>query len=110
MTDVWKALHAESGKKRKSPERNPFPKHLHLRVPLALFDLGLVRSLSAVGLKRYLTLMRLANFSFGSQQLHVDFGQLSQIDGVSPRHARRINHELREFGLIQVLKTRPLTY
>ena len=59
---------------------------------------------------RYHTLLRVGNYDYGSDTIQADLRELRKLDGIAPRTARQINTKLREYGMIQVLKTRPFTY
>lgn len=98
-----------SGKAR-SYYRNPFPDAHFFIVPLRLYESGLAARMSGSEFKRYVSLLRLANYSYGSREVQVDLKSLETLDGVSPRRAWFVHLKLEERGLIQVKKTRPATY
>ena len=90
--------------------RNPFPDEYFFAVPLCLFDRGLVRVMSGSEFKRYLTLLRLSNYKYGTRIIQHSLKELEKLDGVSERRAWQVNGKLQERGLVQVEKTKPTTY
>jgi hypothetical protein len=91
-------------------QRNPFPDEHFFPVPLRLLDRGLVAAMSGSEVKRYLTLLRLANYEYGSRKIKRDLKELGELDGVSNRRAWQVNRKLQERGLVVVEDTKPITY
>jgi hypothetical protein len=91
-------------------QRNPFPDEHFFPVPLRLFKGGLVAAMSGSEVKRYLTLLRLANYEYGSRKIKRDLKELGELDGVSNRRAWQVNRKLQERGLVVVEDTKPITY
>ncbi len=95
---------------RQRRRRNPLPGAPFFPVPIDLYNKGLVCCLTESELKRYLTLLRLGNYGYGNDMVIASLAQLKKLDGVSERAAWLVNRRLQEFGLIQVLKSRPFCY
>ncbi len=90
--------------------RNPFPDEPFFAFPLCLLDSGLDRMMSGSEFKRYLTLLRLSNYKYGTRIIQRSLKELEKLDGVSERRAWQVNGKLKERGLVQVEKTKPTTY
>ncbi len=60
--------------------------------------------------KRYLTLLRLSNYKYGTRIIQRSLKELEKLDGVSERRAWQVNGKLQERGLIAVENTKPITY
>ncbi len=90
--------------------RNPFPDEYFFAVPLCLWDRGLVHGMTGSELKRYLTLLRLYNYKYGTRIIQRSLKEFENLDGVSERRAWQVNGKLQERGLVQVEKTKPTTY
>ena len=90
--------------------RNPFPTEHFFAVPLCLLDRGLVRVMSGSEVKRYLTLLRLSNYKYGTRVIQRSLKVLGKLDGVSERRAWQVNGKLQERGLITVENTKPTSY
>jgi len=90
--------------------RNPFPDEYFFAVPLCLWDRGLVHGMTGSEVKRYLTLLRLSNYKYGTRIIQRSLKELEKLDGVSERRAWQVNGKLQERGLVQVEKTKPTTY
>ena len=95
---------------KKPKPRNPFPDDYFFHVPLCLLDRGLVRVMSGSEFKRYLTLLRLSNYKYGTRVLQRSLKELEKLDGVSERRAWQVNGKLQDRGLVQIEKTKPTTY
>jgi len=93
----------------RSRDRNPlgapfFP------VPFELFDSGLAHEMGASEFRRYIALLRLANFR-GTLVITETLEKLESIDGLSPRRAIHINAKLGERGLVRIDRDRnPFEY
>jgi hypothetical protein len=99
---------SEPGRAKKRA-RNPFPDSFFFPVPLRLFDDGVARTMSGAELKRYLTLLRVANFQYGKKSIRLGLDALAMFDGVSPRSAWLVHRKLQERGLITIERTRSRT-
>ena len=53
---------------------------------------------------RYLTYLRLSNYSYGADVVSLSNPELTLLDGISERSARRILRELWDVGLIKLIK------
>jgi len=91
-------------------KRIPFPDSVFLAVPIALVDEGLLREMGGSELKRYLTLLRLANWQYGKNEIKASEEELEKMDRVAPRTSKNIKGWLEGRGLVQIRKTRPTTY
>jgi hypothetical protein len=78
-------------------------------VPIALFDTGLAYLMLPSQFKRYITLLRVANYR-SEIRVSMPLSSLEEMDGVSSRAARDAHIKLQEFGLIGIQKTNPFTY
>jgi hypothetical protein len=90
--------------------RNPFPDEHFFTIPLRLLDRGLVAAMSGSEVKRYLTLLRLSNYQYGSRKIKRELKTLRELDGVSNRRAWHVNRRLQERGLVILEDTKPITY
>jgi hypothetical protein len=97
-------------KPSRHPNRNPFPAHHFFPVPIRLYDDKWAAWMGFSEFKRYLTLLRLANYSYGSTEIRRGLKELEELDGVSTRSAWRVHRRLQEAGLIRIRKTRPQTF
>ena len=96
---------------QKSKRGHPFPGDHFFTVPLRLYESGFAAHLTGSQFKRYITLLRFANYNYGSTKFQADLKDLEEMDGVSPRSALEVHTKLQEFSLIQIDKrTRPFTY
>ena len=95
---------------KKPKRRYPFHDEPFFAVPLCLLDRGLVRVMSGSEFKRYLTLLRLSNYKYGTRIIQRSLKELEKLDGVSVRRAWQVNGKLQERGLITVENTKPTTY
>jgi hypothetical protein len=101
---------ASSGRSR-TLTRNPFPEEHFFSVPLALLDRGIAQEMTSSSLKRYVTLLRLSNFSYGNGCFRISLEDLEKLDGLSARRTHEISPKLEERGLIRVDRTtKPYTY
>jgi hypothetical protein len=90
--------------------RYPFvDRSFFFSLPLALIDSGLAAQMTGAEFKRYVTLLRIANYQYGNPEIRVSFGELEKLDGLSSRTARDITSRLAERGLIKISRTQPLT-
>ena len=55
-------------------------------------------------------MLKLSSYAYGDSTVHVDFRELEKHDGIGERQARRINRELDDANMVQVLRTRPRAY
>jgi hypothetical protein len=99
-----------SGDRRRFRPRKPLGDTHYFSVPIAPYETGLARCLRPAEFKRYCTLLRVGNYYCGSDTVVSDLRELRKLDGLSERARWRINRKLEEYGLIQVLSGRPLTY
>ncbi len=97
-------------KRRHRHARNPFPDIYFFPVPLDFFEKGLVASMSGSEVKRYLTLLRLANYHYGRREIRKSLRELKDLDGLSERRAFHVNAKLLEHGLVDIKNTSPITY
>ncbi len=95
---------------KKPKPRNPFPDDYFFHVPLCLLDRGMGRMMSGSEFKRYLTLLRLSNYKYGTRIIQRSWKELEKLDGVSERRAWQVNGKLQERGLITVENTKPTSY
>ncbi len=95
---------------KKPKRRYPFPDEPFFAVPLCLWDRGLVHGMTGSEVKRYLTLLRLSNYKYGTRIIQRSLKELEKLDGVSERRAWQVNGKLQERGFVQVEKTKPTTY
>ena len=95
---------------RRHNSRNPFPEDHFFFVPLALHDTGLARQMGHGEFKRYVTLLRLANYHYGKCRIQTSLESLWEADGVSVRAAWYVHRKLQERGLIHIEKTKPFAY
>jgi hypothetical protein len=72
-------------------------------VPTRLFAGGYAARLSPAAVVRYVTYLRLSNYSYGSAVISLPSSELTVLDGVSKRSAPRILRELSYLGLIRVI-------
>lgn len=86
---------------RTASGRNPFPAEPFFPVPIKLYDCGLAADLTASQHKRYLTILRKANYH-RSNSFQATLAELEALDGISPRRAHEIHPRLEEHGLILV--------
>jgi hypothetical protein len=93
-----------------STSRNPFLGETFFLVPLKLYEGGFARLMGKAEFKRYVTLMRIANYRYGEKVMQIDLESLRELDGVAPRTARQVHTKLQERGLIHIVKTKPFTY
>jgi hypothetical protein len=98
-----------ANRKRFTP-RKPLGDTPYFSVPIALYETGLARCLRPAEFKRYCTLLRVGNYHYGASTLIADLRELRKLDRISERASWLINRKLEEYGLIQVLRTRPFTY
>lgn len=98
------------GTERNKPKRNPFPDEPFFFVPIPLYESGLARTMSGTQFKRYVTLLRLANYDYGNPSVRLSMKQLEELDGVSGRAAYEARGNLEEWGMIVCDRTRPITY
>lgn len=98
-----------ANRKRFTP-RKPLGDTPYFSVPIALYETGLAHCLRPAEFKRYCTLLRVGNYHYGASRLVADLRELRKLDGLSERASWRINRKLQEYGLIQVLRSRPFTY
>jgi hypothetical protein len=98
-----------ANRKRFTP-RKPLGDTPYFSVPIALYETGLARCLRPAEFKRYCTLLRVGNYHFGASTLTADLRELRKLDRISERASWLINRRLEEYGLIQILRTRPFTY
>jgi hypothetical protein len=97
-------------KDRPGAGRNPFPDEPFYCVPIKLHECGLARELTGSEFKRYITLLRLANYH-KRKHFRVTLTRLRELDGVSPRRAHEVHPKLQKRGLILVERnTNPYTY
>ena len=90
---------------------HPFRGDHYFTVSLRLYESGFAAHLTGSQFKRYITLLRVANYNYGQTKIKADLKDLEELDGVSPRSAFEVHTKLQEFGLIQINKsTRPFTY
>ena len=101
---------AKQGNNWRFKSRKPLGDTPFFTVAIALYDTGLARHLRSGEFKRYCTLLRIGNYSYGSKEIAADLQELRKLDGLSARASWRINRRLAEYRLIQVLRTRPFTY
>ena len=95
---------------KKPKRRYPFPEEPFFAVPLCLFDRGLVHGMTVSEVKRYLPLLRLSNYKYGTRIIQRSLKELEKLDGVSVRRAWHVNRKLQERGLVKVEETKPTTY
>jgi hypothetical protein len=95
---------------KKWRSRKPLGDTPYFAFPYQLYDTGLARHLQKSAIVRYGTLLRVGNYHYGSDMIAADLRELEKLDGIAPRTAREINIRLQEYGMIQILKTRPFTY
>ncbi|MGO8732189.1 MAG: hypothetical protein ACLQVM_05290 [Terriglobia bacterium] len=77
---------------------------------IELIDSGLARLMGASEFRRYITLVRIANF-LGALSFAMSLEELEVIDGVSPRSAHHVNAKLGERKLVEVdRKCNPYRY
>ena len=98
------------GNRKRFIPRKPLGDTPYFSVAIALYETGLARSLRPAEFKRYCTLLRVGNYHYGSDTVVSDLKELRKLDGLSERANWLINRKLEEYGLIQVLPTRPFTY
>jgi hypothetical protein len=90
--------------------RNPFPQEPFVCVPLKLFECGLARKLKPSEFKRYVTLLRCANYH-KRLSFRATLGELEKLDGISSRRAHEIHPRLEEHRMLVVERdTNPYTY
>ena len=102
-------IDSTTSRKRVTSKRNPFPGETFFMVPTALYETGLARLMRPSQFKRYITLLRVANYNY-NEPIPISFSSLERLDSVSKRAARDAHIKLQEFGLILVEKTNPFTY
>jgi hypothetical protein len=90
--------------------RNPFPAEPFFPVPIKLFDCGLTRDLMPSEFKRYVTLLRCANYH-KRLSFRATLRELEKLDGISSRRAHEIHPRLEERRMIVIERnTNPYTY
>jgi hypothetical protein len=109
MTDnpKWKSPSAKDGKRN---SRYPFgATDYFFKVPLRLIDDGWALRMHGSTFKRYISLLRLANYNYGNPEIKLSLRELARVDGVSTRTAWLQIRKLQEWGLIRITRTKPLT-
>lgn len=93
--------------------RIAFPDQLFVAVPMQVFESGLLRQLNGREIKRFLSLLRVANLQskMVGHKFQATLKDLEKIDGVSQRTAYRATRGLEARGVIWFTSdTKPFTY